>query len=210
MKLTKYLISGVIGVSILLGGNKVLAATDPNSIVDYLVDSGEEYSFSARGELAKEYGIDNYKGTAKQNLFLLDKLRGDTVAVYNPKEDTPKPTKSQTVQPEKPVKQEKKETQEPQGKVLSVEATAYTAYCDGCSGTTYTGIDLRANPNQKVIAVDPNVIPLGAKVYVEGYGEAIAGDIGGAIKGNRIDVFIPNKDEVYKWGRKQVKVTILN
>ena len=62
-------------------------------------------------------------------------------------------------------------------------ATAYTAYCNGCSGITTTGINLRANPNLKVIAVDPSVIPLGSKVWVEGYGYAVAGDTGGAIKG---------------------------
>ena len=39
---------------------------------------------------------------------------------------------------------------------MTVTATAYTAYCAGCSGTTATGIDLRSNPNQKVIAVDPS------------------------------------------------------
>ena len=93
---------------------------------------------------------------------------------------------------------------------LSVRATAYTAYCNGCSGVTATGINLRANPNQKVIAVDPKVIPLGTKVWVEGYGEAIAGDTGGAIKGNRIDVFIPNKSRALQWGSQTVKVKILN
>lgn len=100
--------------------------------------------------------------------------------------------------------------QQEAGKTMTVEATAYTAFCDGCSGTTSTGIDLRSNPNQKVIAVDPSVIPLGSKVHVEGYGTAVAGDIGGAIKGNRIDVFIPSKDEAYKWGRKQVKIQVLD
>lgn len=99
----------------------------------------------------------------------------------------------------------------PVKKVLSMEATAYTAYCEGCSGTTYTGQDLRADPTQKVIAVDPSVIPLGSVVWVEGYGEAIAGDIGGAIKGNIIDVFIPDLAEALKWGRRQeVEVHILN
>jgi 3D (Asp-Asp-Asp) domain-containing protein len=97
-----------------------------------------------------------------------------------------------------------------EGKVLTVSATAYTAYCNGCSGITATGIDLRSNPNQKVIAVDPSVIPLGSKVYVEGYGHAIAGDTGGAIKGNKIDLFIPSKDAALQWGRKQVKVTVLD
>lgn len=96
------------------------------------------------------------------------------------------------------------------GKEMTVTATAYTAYCTGCSGTTYTGINLRANPNQKVIAVDPNVIPLGSRVWVEGYGEAIAGDIGGAIKGNIIDVFLENKQDAYNWGRRTVKIKILN
>jgi 3D (Asp-Asp-Asp) domain-containing protein/LysM repeat protein len=95
-------------------------------------------------------------------------------------------------------------------KSITVKATAYTAYCEGCSGTTATGIDLKANPNKKVIAVDPSVIPLGSKVYVEGYGEAIAGDTGGAIKGNRIDVFIPSKKDAINFGVKQLEITILN
>jgi 3D (Asp-Asp-Asp) domain-containing protein/LysM repeat protein len=93
---------------------------------------------------------------------------------------------------------------------ITVEATAYTADCTGCSGITKTGVDLKANPEAKVIAVDPTVIPLGSKVYVEGYGYATAEDIGGAIKGNRIDVFISNQSDALQWGRKQVKVTILD
>ncbi|MEH7480357.1 3D domain-containing protein, partial [Neobacillus drentensis] len=93
---------------------------------------------------------------------------------------------------------------------ITVKATAYTASCEGCSGTTATGINLKANPNAKVIAVDPSVIPLGSKVYVEGYGNAIAGDTGGAIKGNRIDIFIPSKQDAINFGVKQLKVTILN
>ena len=90
-----------------------------------------------------------------------------------------------------------------------VEATAYTAYCNGCNGYTATGIDLRANPNIKVIAVDPSVIPLGTKVWVEGYGYAIAADTGKHIKGKRIDLFFPTKTEAYRWGRKTVKIRIL-
>ena len=96
------------------------------------------------------------------------------------------------------------------GKTMTVSATAYTAYCAGCSGTTATGIDLRSNPNQKVIAVDPSVIPLGSKVWVEGYGEAIAGDTGGAIKGNKIDVFIPSQGAALEFGRKNITIKVLN
>lgn len=96
------------------------------------------------------------------------------------------------------------------GTEIYVSSTAYTAHCSGCSGKTATGINLRANPDVKVIAVDPNVIPLGTKVYVEGYGYAIAADTGSAIKGNKIDVFFATKAEAYRWGRKTVKIKILN
>ncbi|REB05343.1 LysM peptidoglycan-binding domain-containing protein [Sporosarcina sp. BI001-red] len=96
------------------------------------------------------------------------------------------------------------------GSELTMTATAYTAYCNGCSGTTKIGINLRANPNQKVIAVDPSVIPLGSRVWVEGYGEAIAGDTGGAIKGHKIDVFLPGLDSAMAWGVKKVRVKILH
>ncbi|MFD1864702.1 ubiquitin-like domain-containing protein [Planococcus chinensis] len=99
---------------------------------------------------------------------------------------------------------------EPAGRELYVSATAYTAFCAGCSGITATGINLKANPGLKVIAVDPSVIPLGSKVWVEGYGYAVAGDTGGAIKGNKIDLFMPNKSDALAFGRKQVKVKILN
>lgn len=95
-------------------------------------------------------------------------------------------------------------------KEFIMTATAYTATCKGCSGITATGINLLENPDLKVISVDPSVIPLGSKVYVEGYGEAIAGDTGGAIKGNKIDVFIPSKQDAINFGVKKVKVTVLD
>jgi uncharacterized protein YabE (DUF348 family) len=90
-----------------------------------------------------------------------------------------------------------------------VNSTAYTASCNGCSGFTATGINLHQNPNIKIIAVDPSVIPLGTKVYVEGYGYAIAADTGSAIKGHKIDVFFATKSEAYRWGRRTVKIKIL-
>ena len=95
-------------------------------------------------------------------------------------------------------------------KEFTVSASAFTANCNGCSGVTKTGINLKSNPDVKVIAVDPSVIKLGTKVYVEGYGYAIAGDTGSAIKGNKIDVFFPTKEAAYKWGRKNVTIKILN
>jgi uncharacterized protein YabE (DUF348 family) len=95
------------------------------------------------------------------------------------------------------------------GKEFYVNSTAYTANCNGCSGVTATGVNLKANPNAKVIAVDPSVIPLGTKVYVEGYGYATASDTGGAIRGSKIDVFFPSKSQAYQWGTKRVKVKII-
>ncbi|MFC0524382.1 3D domain-containing protein [Pontibacillus salicampi] len=100
--------------------------------------------------------------------------------------------------------------QNEQNRTIQMEATAYTAHCEGCSGITKTGINLLENPNKKVVAVDPNTIPLGSIVHVEGYGRAIAGDIGSAIQGNRIDVFLNNQADALDFGRRHdVKVTIL-
>ena len=89
-----------------------------------------------------------------------------------------------------------------------VTATAYTSGCNGCSGKTATGINLRANPNAKVIAVDPSFIPLGTKVYIEGYGYATAADTGGAVSGKKIDVFVPSAADAYNWGVKTVKIKV--
>ena len=114
------------------------------------------------------------------------------------------------VETEEPAPKEETATEEPAGKEITVAATAYTANCKGCSGITKTGVDLNANPDQKVIAVDPAVIPLGSKVHVEGYGYATAEDIGGGINGHEIDVFIPKQSDALEWGRKQVKVTIID
>jgi 3D (Asp-Asp-Asp) domain-containing protein len=64
-------------------------------------------------------------------------------------------------------------------------------------------------PSRGTIAVDPRVIPLGTRLYVDGYGEGVAVDTGGFIKGARIDVFMETKDEALSWGRRQVEVKII-
>jgi len=91
-----------------------------------------------------------------------------------------------------------------------VIATAYTPYCKGCSGTSATGINLRLNSDMKVIAVDPSVIKLGSKVWVEGYGDAIAVDTGGAIKGNKIDILVQSETQAINWGVKRVRIKVIN
>lgn len=94
--------------------------------------------------------------------------------------------------------------------VLYMEATAYNWDCGSCSGTgrTATGYNVKANPDG-VIAVDPSVIPLGTKVYVEGYGYAVARDTGGAIQGNKIDLHMRTIEEARQFGRQRVKVEII-
>ncbi|WP_407856493.1 3D domain-containing protein [Enterococcus hailinensis] len=94
------------------------------------------------------------------------------------------------------------------GRTLQMESTAYS--CAESVNTYFTamGIDLRQNP--QVIAVDPSVIPLGSMVEVSGYGIAIAGDTGGAIKGNIIDCHFSTVAECIQWGRRSVTVTIIS
>ncbi|MTI82089.1 MAG: hypothetical protein FH758_14710 [Firmicutes bacterium] len=64
-------------------------------------------------------------------------------------------------------------------------------------------------PEPGMVAVDPNVIPLGTRVYVEGYGYATALDTGSAIKGNRVDLFMDTKKEALRWGVRKIKVYVL-
>ena len=64
-------------------------------------------------------------------------------------------------------------------------------------------------PSRGTIAVDPKVIPLGTRLYVDGYGEGVAVDTGGLIKGARIDVFMETRDEAILWGKRPVEVKIL-
>jgi 3D (Asp-Asp-Asp) domain-containing protein len=87
---------------------------------------------------------------------------------------------------------------------LTVFSTSYDKNCSGCSETTALGL----KTGYGVVAVDPNVIPLGSKIYVPGYGTAVAGDTGGSIKGNKIDLGF---DDVRKgwWSSRFVEIYIL-
>lgn len=92
------------------------------------------------------------------------------------------------------------------GTSMSMVATGYSYTQPGLSFYTATGIDLRQN--SRVIAVDPSVIPLGSVVEVSGYGYAVAGDTGGDIIGNRIDLHFNTVQECYNFGRQTVTVTL--
>ncbi len=83
-------------------------------------------------------------------------------------------------------------------KSYEMEATAYTTGNDGWGNQTASGMTTFVG----MVAVDPRVIPLGTKIYVEGYGIAIAGDTGGAIKGHIVDLFFNTNSECYTFGRR--------
>ena len=94
------------------------------------------------------------------------------------------------------------------GQVLTVpvepmimEATAYT----WTGNRTATG----TWPSRGTVAVDPGVIPLGTELHIEGYGAAVAADTGGAIQGQKIDLYMDSEHECLQWGRRQVEVRVL-
>ena len=90
-------------------------------------------------------------------------------------------------------------------KAINMVSTAYTPYDSGCTGVTASGMAA----SKGVAAVDTSVIPFGTKLYIPGYGIAIAADTGGAINGNRIDLCYNTISEAYGWGRRNVTVYIL-
>ncbi len=156
-------------------------------------------------EIEKEKEKEEAKAKAKAKAQEIAKAKEEAKAREIEKAKAKEATKTQEVS--------KNNTQSAK-RELTVVATAYTA--DPSENGTYggrvltaMGHDLTTNPNMRIIAVDPKVIPLGSKVWVEGYGEAIAGDTGSAIKGNRIDVLMGSKSKAMNWGRQTVKVKVL-
>ena len=94
------------------------------------------------------------------------------------------------------------------GRPIRVVATAYCP-CRKCCGSSASGHTATGrHATQGVVAVDPRVIPLGTRVYVEGYGNAIAADTGSAIKGRRIDVCFDSHRKALQWGRRRTIVYV--
>jgi len=95
-------------------------------------------------------------------------------------------------------------------RVINMVATAYTAGAESCwpyvDGKTAT----MKKAGYGVAAVDPRVISLGTRMYIEGYGFAIASDVGGAIKGNKIDIFMSDVNSARSFGRRHINVYLLD
>lgn len=102
--------------------------------------------------------------------------------------------------------------EEPEFEQITVVATAYVSDCKGCIGITKGGTDVRDtiyhDSGYRIIATDPNIIPLGSLVEINGQ-RFIADDIGGAIKGHRIDILMESESQALEFGIKEVDVTIL-
>ncbi|GGE22998.1 hypothetical protein GCM10011571_26330 [Marinithermofilum abyssi] len=86
-------------------------------------------------------------------------------------------------------------------RTMQAETTGYTA----TGNKTATG----TTPRRGTVAVDPDVIPLGTRLYIPGYGQAVAEDTGGAVDGNVIDLYFDSEEEAIQWGRRNVTVYIL-
>lgn len=95
---------------------------------------------------------------------------------------------------------ERKVVSRSEAQPMVMEATAY------CLRTpTATGKPTAPG----VVAVDPAIIPLYSELYIEGYGKAFAMDTGGDIKGQRIDLWMPDRNQCLQFGRRPVKVWII-
>ena len=90
------------------------------------------------------------------------------------------------------------------GHPVFVHASAYSP--EETSGVTSLGTRVRKG----IIASDPSVIPMGTRVYIPGYGEAVAEDCGGGIKGHTIDIAFDTHAEAIAFGRQDIEIYILN
>lgn len=155
----------------------------------------------AEAEKAEAEKVNNEKVVATQTVST-EKTAPSTTKVAV-KEENPVSNKKTEEKPE-PAKTENSSS----SKTIVVSATGYSTQQAGLSTHTATGIDLRVN--SRVIAVDPSVIPLGSKVEIPGYGVFIAGDTGGAIKGNKIDIHFSTVQQALNWGRRTITIKILD
>lgn len=200
---------------------------DPNKFEGWV--NVETKVFDSKEKEAKELGLIDKDSEIKghideDNLRITYFGRTAYIQAKNTTKESPKDrdarlAKERKIQAQKLLEKRKKEQEEKEkqaqsapknvsGRTITMRSTAYTSDPseNGGYSTTAMGTAIRYG----VAAVDPNVIPLGTRLYIEGYGYARAEDTGGAIKGNKIDLVFGSKAQSNSWGRRTVKVTILN
>lgn len=200
---------------------------DPNKFEGWV--NVETKVFDSKEKEAKELGLidkdSEIKGHIEEdNLRITYFGRTAFIQAKNTTKESPKDrdirlAKERKIQAQKLLEKRKKEQEEKEkqaqsapknvsGRTITMRSTAYTSDPseNGGYSTTAMGTAIRYG----VAAVDPNVIPLGTRLYIEGYGYARAEDTGGAIKGNKIDLVFGSKAQSNRWGRRTVRVTILN
>lgn len=183
-----------------------------------LLDQLDKERATEETRLAEEERLAKEKAEAEKAAAEAEKVNNEKVVATQTvsTEKTAPSTTKVAVKEEKPVSNKKTEEKpEPaktenssSSKTIVVSATGYSTQQAGLSTHTATGIDLRVN--SRVIAVDPSVIPLGSKVEIPGYGVFIAGDTGGAIKGNKIDIHFSTVQQALSWGRRTITIKILD
>lgn len=200
---------------------------DPNKFEGWV--NVETKVFDSKEKEAKELGLIDKDSEIKghidgDNLRITYFGRTAYIEAKNTTKESPKDrdirlAKERKIQAQKLLEKRKKEQEEKEkqaqsapknvsGRTITMRSTAYTSDPseNGGYSTTAMGTAIRYG----VAAVDPNVIPLGTRLYIEGYGYARAEDTGGAIKGNKIDLVFGSKSQSNNWGRRTVRVTILN
>lgn len=200
---------------------------DPNKFEGWV--NVETKVFDSKEKEAKELGLIDKDSEIKghidgDNLRITYFGRTAYIRAKNTTKESPKDrdirlAKERKIQAQKLLEKRKKEQEEKEkqaqsapknvsGRTITMRSTAYTSDPseNGGYSTTAMGTAIRYG----VAAVDPNVIPLGTRLYIEGYGYARAEDTGGAIKGNKIDLVFGSKAQSNNWGRRTVRVTILN
>ncbi|WP_188203929.1 3D domain-containing protein [Desemzia incerta] len=183
-----------------------------------LLDQLDKERATEETRLAEEERLAKEKAEAEKAAAAAEKVNNEKVVATQTvsTEKTAPSTTKVAVKEENPVSNKKTEEKpEPaktenssSSKTIVVSATGYSTQQAGLSTHTATGIDLRVN--SRVIAVDPSVIPLGSKVEIPGYGVFIAGDTGGAIKGNKIDIHFSTVQQALSWGRRTITIKILD
>lgn len=220
-KLTE--INDINNANVIFAGNSIYLSGDKKTVTVKQNNDVKSYDVSeekvkevdtpkeAKAEAAKPAKETTKKAAATETVKETDKKEASKIEAKSNKET--KTAAEPEVKSEAPKAETKSESktetksESKSGKWVSVRATAYSTNQPELSDTTATGINLHNNPS--VIAVDPSVIPLGSKVYIPGYGNFVAGDTGGAINGNRIDIHMTSLNSARAFGRKTMEIQIV-